>query len=227
LTNDLSVWITPIAVTAFLLVACAVGGKVAGFMCGLPYTSAPMLYAIAVQHGDAGAIAATRSAIGIKLVFIAAAVIFIYQYGMGTSRITRSVKTSSRPNVRTVFGVGAFALAVCLVAQQLGAVYAGFLAGLPFGPLCVFTGLWARSGHAAAIECARGFIEGQTITLVFLGSLFVSISQIGFQLAFVCSLAGVAALVVLRAVSANLAPRALKQDLPVFQHSRISGSSGR
>jgi hypothetical protein len=112
LTNDLSVWITPIAVTAFLLVACAVGGKVAGFMCGLPYTSAPMLYAIAAQHGNAGAIAATRSAIGIKLVFIAAAVIFIYQYGVGTSRITRSVKTSSRPNVGTVFGVGAFALAV-------------------------------------------------------------------------------------------------------------------
>jgi hypothetical protein len=199
---DFDLLVTPIVVTCYLLCARALGGTAAGFLCGLPYASALMIYAIWTRFGDLGALNAIQSAICVKVVFLIAAIIYTHERSAMLQLGSNSAKTQTKPTVGVALGVGVFALAIGLTGKYFGATYAGMLAGLPLGSLCMFSTLRAKSGSIAASECAKGFIAGQSITMLFLFALYGLTTQIEFHNAFVFCMTGVITIVALRITTA-------------------------
>jgi hypothetical protein len=200
---DFNLLVTPMMVTGYLLCARALGGTAAGYLCGLPYASSLMIYAIWTRFGDSGALDAIRSAICIKIVFLIAALMYARDSRAFQHPGSSGVKTQTKPTVGVAVGVGIFALVIGLTGKYFGASYAGMLAGLPLGSLCVFSTLRVKSGSIAANDCARGFIAGQSITLLSLFAMYGLTTQIGFQNAFVFCMTGVMTIVTLRITSAR------------------------
>jgi hypothetical protein len=200
---DLSMLITPLAVTSFLLVARVLGGRVAGFMCGLPYASAPMIYAIAMRFGDSGVLDAIRSAIGVTAAFLCVAMLYSLHLRSLQRNRSDDTKTPTKPSIAIAVSVGLFVFAMGLVAKLFGASYAGILAGLPIGSVCVFCALRVKSGRMAAADCARGFVAGQSITVMFLIALLALTTPLGFQYAFAFCMTGIMAAVALRAANSR------------------------
>jgi hypothetical protein len=198
LVDQPSLWITPIVVMAFLLLASRGRDGLAGFLCGLPHTSATLMYVIAQQHGDLGAVVAARSAIVTQCAFIVIAALIVLTFTQTPKRSTVAREPRRKISSANIAFTGGFVLTVCAASISLGAQVGGFMAGIPFGTLCMFASLCVYRGRSAARDCARGYVVGQAFTIAFMTTLVFATPEMGFRDAFLASLTVLAGLIAIK-----------------------------